>query len=305
MKRFLNSSIKIGLVMLVVLTGSLFLLACGSNGSSSNQNAPAAQPTKAASSSQSQSQPTSASSNQNKPQPTTAANAKATSVPPPSGNAQNRVSDSVNKTVVLDSKVLDSYHLEVSGTEPVWDKNAGKVVAQTFTFKADVAGDNAHFYKTITSGKGSSIEVYYMNAKKDAGNTYSVKGGVVQEDTLAMLTWVSMPLDYGVPLIFAAMGASLQGDDTIDGRAAEKYDVDIAKAPAGADAIVKSFSMGIKTSKGTAWIDKQNGALLKMILDYSQEVREQGNVVGQGNGHIDWLVTNVGKVTVTLPPVSK
>lgn len=286
MQRFLYRSLKVWLVMLVVLTGSLLLLACGSKGPTPKENVPA-------------------SSSQSQTQPTKAANAQATSVPAPSGSPQSRVSDSVSKTVVMDAKVLDSYHLETSGTEPVWDKTAGKVIAQSFTFKADVSGDNAHFVKTITSGKGSTLDVYYMNANKDGGKAYSVKDGAVQEDMLAQLTWVSLPLDYGLPLIFAAMGASLQGGDTIDGRAADKYDVDMSKAPAGADAIVKSFVKGYKSSKGTAWIDKQNGALLKMTLDYSTDVNDMGTVVGQGSGHIDWLVTNVGKVKVTLPPVSQ
>ena len=57
--------------------------------------------------------------------------------------------------------------------------------------------------------------------------------------------------------------------------------------------------------KGTAWVDKQTGALLKLTLDYQEGVTDpmaaNNPVMGSASGHVDFLVTQVGKTTVTLP----
>ncbi|MCL4487582.1 MAG: hypothetical protein M1570_05575 [Chloroflexi bacterium] len=293
MKRFLKGSMNFWLILVV---GSLFLLACDAASFASKGNSPAAQPTEATSSSgQAQAQPTKSSGS-----------GKATAVPPAaSQDASGRVSNSVNSVLLMDKKVLDSYHLEASGTSPVWNSAAKKVDPQTFTFKADVSGDNVHFISTTKTDKEKTSEGYIMGAKKDGGKGYSVEGGVVKEDLWAPMTWATLPLDYGMPLIFASMGARKTGEEAIDGHAADKFDVDMSKAPTGAAGMAQSFGFGMQSSKGTAWVDKQNGALLKMTIDYVSDVMDSGKKVGQGSGHIDWLVSQIGKVTVTLPPVSK
>ncbi len=294
MKQFSKGS---GGFWLVLMVCAFALLACDV-GSLISQVKPAID--------QAEKQTQSQTQGQTEGQPTKAAGSgSATSIPAPSKDAQSRISDSLNRVVVMEDKVLDSYHLEVSGMDPEWNKDTKKVETYPFTFKADVSGDDVHFIKTVKAAKETTTEGYIIDLNsKDNTKGYSVTGGKVQEDLFMPLAWAMLPLEYGMPLIFGAMGPTPRGDEAVDGRAAEKFDLDMSKAPTGAEGMLKSMGFGMKASKGTAWIDKQNGALLKMNLDYTADVQDAGKVVGQGNGHIELTVTQVGKVTVKLPDAS-
>ncbi len=286
MIKFSKGSIGFWLVLIVC---SLALLACDVGSLISQVNPPSTQPE------------AQATGQATKP----ASSGSATSAPAVAKDAQTRISDSLNRVLIMDQKVLDSYHLEASGTSAEWNSDTKKVESHAFTFKADVSGDDVHFVKTVKAAKETTTEGYIMDMNsKDNTKGYAVVNGKVKEDLFMPLAWAMLPLEYGMPLIFGAMGPTSRGDETVSGRAAEKFDLDMSKAPTGAEGMLKGIGFGMQSSKGTAWIDKQNGALLKMSMDYSSDVMDSGKVVGQGSGHIDLVVTQIGQVTVKLPDAS-
>lgn len=224
-------------------------------------------------------------------------------------DAQSRIGNSANLTLAVEKKVLPSYHLEVTGSEPSWNKGSKKVENRTFTLKGDLSGDDIHMvYVSSSGGKTTSTEGYSIKGgltnKEQGGKEYIVAGGKVKESIGAVsLTWAFLPLSVAIPLVVAATGPTALGEEAIDGRPAEKYSVDSAKAPAGVVGAMGGI-ITISSAKGTAWVDKETGALLKMVLDYEQNLIDppgSGTVVGKGSGHIELSVTKVGKVTVTLP----
>lgn len=282
MKKFSQRSAALWLVLLVL---SLFVLACNVGSLISLGGSTSPEPT-----------------GQALAQPTTATGSTSTTPVPPAKDAQSRISDSLNRILLMDQKVLDSYHLEVSGTEPKYNKDTKKVESQPFTFKADIAGDDVHFTSTSQSAKPSTTEGYIMDLNsKDQTKGYAVDSGKVKEDLFMPLTWAMLPLEWGMPLIYASMGPTAAGSETIDGRAADKFNVDIANAPAGAAGVLKGIGFNVYASKGTVWVDKQTSGLLKMSIDYDMDVQDAGKAVGRGTGRIELAVTQVGKVAVKLP----
>ena len=248
------------------------------------------------------------------PQPGAAKAATATpaaaSKPPAaqSSDPSGRVGDSVTRLLMDDQKAFKSFHLEASGKDPQWNTGTKKVDYNTYSYKADVA--DTDLYLLSTSQKGANSAVTFEG--------YSIKGGIGQpdgkeyklvngklEDSFgeASMTWTFFPLQIILPLTIAATGTTAQGTETIDGRVADKYAVDSAKAPVGVIGALSGM-FGYSSSKGTAWVDKETGALLKLVLDYEQDLIDppgSKTVVGKGSGHLELLVTKVGKVTVTLP----
>jgi hypothetical protein len=100
-------------------------------------------------------------------------------------------------------------------------------------------------------------------------------------------------------LSVAASGATPAGEEKIDGRLADKYDVEAR--PKALEHLRPMVNLS--ASKGTVWLDRETGALLKAIIDYKESFTERGSnkVIGSGDGHVDMMVTRVGKVTVKLP----
>ncbi|MDP2855654.1 MAG: hypothetical protein Q8N90_00845, partial [bacterium] len=259
-------------------------------------------------------------------QPTaTSAPAKATAAPtkgsapaptaapaaPSNKDAQTRISDSASRLLLDDSPAFKSFHIEASGTDPSWDQQAKKVANQGFTLKADKSGADLYLvYTTDKSGDkaATKTEGYSINGglggKDGTGKEYVLEAGKLNESLGAIsMTWVFFPLRVLLPLAIASMGSSAQGTESLDGRQAEKFAVDTANAPAGTLGALGAF-LSVTSAKGTVWIDKETGALLKCNLDYSQDfVDPPGSqtVVGKGNGHIELNVTKVNNTTVTLP----
>ncbi len=229
---------------------------------------------------------------------------------PAAKDLQSRIGDSLNRTVLPDKKALSSYHIEVTGTEPRWNQQTKQVETFSYTLKADVAGDDMYLIYTSKTGTkpAQTTEGYMIKgglSKKDqGGKEYVVSGGKLKETIGDIgLTWAFFPLSVGIPLAIAATGPEAAGSESIDGRDCDKFNVDSAKAPPGVVGALGTL-IAITSAKGTAWVDKETGALLKLILDYQQDLFESPGsktVVGKGNGHIDLLVTKVGKVTVKLP----
>jgi len=235
--------------------------------------------------------------------PTQPAAATPTQPPaPPAEDLQSRISDSLNRTMGVEEIFLPSYHLEISGAEPVWSAETSQVETKTYTLVADVSGDDIYLVYTRDS---ETIEGYIIDGglAKEGGKEYEVVNGELQDSFTMGLTWALMPLGVGMPLIVAATGPTSQGGDNIDGRAAEKYGVDSANALPGVLEIVTAF-INITSSRGTAWVDSETEALLKAILDYEQrftDPEDPEKVLGTGSGHVEILVTRVGQVTVQLP----
>ena len=274
----------------VLIVSAVFLLACGLSTSVSKEIGVSSEP-----SGSEQATPTKA-----------ATGPHGTSIPVASKDAQARISDSLNRVLLMDEKVLDWYHLEASGTKPTFNTETKSTESPAFTFKADVSGDNVHLTSTTSGPKGKTTEGYIVALNsKDQTEGYSVKDGKLEPDLFLPLTWAMLPLEYGLPLIYASMGPTAAGSESVDGRSADKFNVDTAKAPAGTLGALKGFGLNVYTSKGTVWVDKETGALLKMVIDYESDVQDAGKVVGKGSGHIDLAVTQVGKVSVKLPTGSE
>jgi len=247
--------------------------------------------------------------------PAPAAAAKATQAPTAPAqpqtqakDAQSRISESANLLLLSDKAVLKSYHIEASGTEPRWDQQTKKAAADTYSVKADVSGQDLYLVYTSQSGDkpATTTEGYMINGGIGGqnGKDYVMTDGKPKESFGAIsMAWALFPLRVVMPLAFAAMGPTAQGSEAIDGRQADKFAVDTANAPTGAMGVLGGL-MTITSAKGTVWVDKQTGALLKCVLDYEQNfVDPPGSttVAGSGKGHVELLVTKVGNVTVKLP----
>ena len=228
-----------------------------------------------------------------------------------SKDAQSRISESANRLLLDDTPAFKSFHIEASGTDPSWDQQGKKVANQGFTLKADVAGADLYLLYTTekTADKAATTtEGYSINgglgSKDGTGKEYVLQAGKLTESLGAVsMTWVFFPLKVVVPLAIAALGSSAQGTETLDGRQAEKFAVDSANAPAGTMLALGGL-LSVTSAKGTVWIDKETGALLKCNLDYSQDfVDPPGSktVAGKGSGHIELIVTKVNNTSVVLP----
>ncbi len=262
-------------------------------------------------------------SQQSQPTATTAP-AKATAAPtkgsapaptsapaPQSKDAQSRISESANRLLLDDQPAFKSFHIEASGTDPSWDQQSKAVINQSYTLKADKSSTNLYLlYSEDKAGTkaATKTEGYAINgglgSKDGTGKEYTVDAGKLTESIGAIsMTWVFFPLKVVLPLAIAAMGSSSQGSESIDGRQADKFGVDTASAPAGTMGALGSF-LSVTSAKGTVWIDKETGALLKCNLDYTQDLTDtpgSKTVAGKGNGHIELVVTKVNNTSVTLP----
>lgn len=223
---------------------------------------------------------------------------------------QDRISESLNRTLGVEKQVLPSYHIEIQGSEPTWNTNTKRVETRTYTVKADVAGDNIHLTHTTATGNeaAKTIDGYIIAgglAKSEAGGKeYEVVGGQLKDSFFGVgLAWAMLPLNLVVPLAVAATGPTPQGEEAMDGRTVEKYAVDSGNAPPGVMGILGGM-FGVAASKGTVFVDRETGALLKATLDFEQNFVDppgSGTVVGSGRGRIEIVVTRVGQVTVSLP----
>jgi hypothetical protein len=198
------------------------------------------------------------------------------------------------------ASALPSYHLEASGSEPAWNSGLRQAEVTTYTLHADAQGQDLHLQ--YSSFKGSqplkNVEGYIVGGKEYlmANGKPTASVGSVQ------LLWLQWPLNTDIALAGASTGAASQGETTLAGRTAEVYAVDTANANPAALEALKGFS-DITAAKGTVWIDKDTGALLKAVLDYTATFTDPTSkaALGTGNGHVEIAVTNVGAVTVALP----
>jgi len=196
------------------------------------------------------------------------------------------------------ASVYASYHLVSSVTTPMLSDDSKSVVAQTSQMTADVQGANVHLQ--YTQGSDAAKEGYII-ADKD----YTVKDGKPQADMgMVSLAWAGWHLGATFPFSAAASLSTKTGSDQVDGRAAVVYTVDSATLdPAVLEGFRTLGMFPIDTIKGTLWIDQQTGGALKATVDYTMDVTDPNTdkVVGVGQGHLDLEITQVGKMSVSLP----
>ncbi len=215
----------------------------------------------------------------------------------------NRVSDSVNKLLMFEHKLLDSYRIEMNGVEPridIMDNTLGEL---KFERQIEMAGDDLHLISNLVEkGEVTTREGYIIGGSNvDTMKDYEIKAGKLEDGGgMVGMGFAMFPINVGMPVIMGAQGATLEGEETIEGRTAERWALDSANLPQEA----LDFT-GFKSIKGTAWIDKESGTLLNLILDYAQEFSDLSasspKSLGVGNGHIDLSVSQIGQTKVTLP----
>jgi hypothetical protein len=215
----------------------------------------------------------------------------------------SRVSDSVNKLLLLEEKQLDSYRIEMSGVEPNIDIMDNTLSDKKFERQIEIDGDNVHMISNLEEkGEKTTREGYIVGGLNvDTMKDYEVKDGKLEDGGgMVGMGFAMFPLSVGMPVIMGGQGATLQGEEQIAGRTAEKYAIDSANIPAEALAFT-----GFKSIKGTAWIDKETGTLLKLALEYAQEFVDpdpsSSKILGVGQGRIDLEVSQIGQTKVTLP----
>lgn len=232
-----------------------------------------------------------------------AARTEAPNEAPSATTPEDRVGNSWATLFDLDNNALRSYQLEVSGTSPSWDKKARAAETERYTYKIETSGKDRHYTRTYAKGSApaETTEGYLMN---DGEAAYTVVGGKVEPSLgFEMLEIAFLPLAIGLPIAFASTGTSAAGQDRVDGRLADKFSLDSAKAPAGVAGALNLF-LTFKSAKGTVWVDKQTGALLKAVIEYRQDFVDppgSGTVVGEGGGRFELSVSRVGSVKVSAP----
>lgn len=250
------------------------------------------------------------------PEATTVQRQEPTAAPPPSSggdtdNAMSRVASSLGLLLGSgtedDTPVLPSCHLELTSVWPGWDEDAGEVYIYTTSIQAEMQGKNVHFSYSDTRTVGGQTEKAsegeaILDAEGDKG--YEVVDGQAEESFFVELNWVMWPLQPVIILSVASLGATPAGTEAVDGRPAEVYAVDTAKADPAVLAGVQAFvAKGIKQAKGKVWVDQATGAMLKADIAFEEDLYDTENdeVVGHESGRFELLVTQVGKATVEVP----
>jgi hypothetical protein len=210
-----------------------------------------------------------------------------------STNATLRVSRALNLLTGSEQtpSVFQSYHLESKDQAPAWVN--GTAGQKTEEYSADVAGKNVHF--TYRSGQNAN-EYYLIGAAE-----YEVKDGKVADSMGAAVSWAFWPLNPVIVLGIGSLKVEAAGTEAVEGRTAEVYTLKgtLADDPTG---MFAGFGLPITQNEGKAWIDAETGALLKLVADYKAEIKDSdGNVLGQGSGHLEVTVTKVNQVSVALP----
>ncbi len=164
-------------------------------------------------------------------------------------------------------------------------------------------GPNIHLSQTSTPTGGSPAvtEGYLID-----DTNYLAAGGQVQEDIFGIqMIWLTWPLEVLMPLSAASLGSEALGSEEVNGRLADKYLIDTAKAdPTSLEMLRGMLPMNplVDEAHGTIWVDQETGGLLKLSIDYSGTFKDlSGNIVGSAPGHIEIEISQVGNVTVNLP----
>jgi len=221
------------------------------------------------------------------------------------GDTSKRVSSALTLLLGSDNtpSVFPSYHLELSGLSPALNGGSGTIVSSSTQISADVQGTNVHLSQTSTPEGGSpAVTEGYLIGDMN----YLASGGQIQEDIFGIqMIWLSWPLEVLMPLSAASLGSEAIGSEEVNGRMADKYLIDTAKADlTSLEMLQRMLPMNplVSEAHGTIWVDQETGGLLKLNLDYAGTFKDlSGNVVGSAPGQIEIVVSQVGNVAVSLP----
>lgn len=220
-------------------------------------------------------------------------------------NIEKRIIDSPGVTLQapFGKLALGSFRLEMSAKQPRFDDGKRRVVIDDWRLTADLERDNVSLVCNIKepgTGKAKTIEGWIIGEGRPGGVPYETTSGKLDLSLRVQHQCWMRSYAWTPALSAAASGHTAAGQEKIDGRLADKYNVE---APPKALEHVRPL-MNLSSSKGIVWLDRQTGALLKAIIDYKENFAEQrGNdkIAGMGDGHIEMMVTRVGRVTVKLP----
>jgi len=220
-------------------------------------------------------------------------------------NIEKRISDSPGITLQapFGKLALSSFHLEMNAKQPRLDDGKKRAVVDNWKLTADLERDNVFVtcnIKEPDAGKARTIEGWIIGEGRPGGVPYEMTGGKLDLSLRLQHQCWMRSYAWTPALSAAASGHTATGQEKIDGRLADKYNVEAR--PKALEHIRPM--MNLSASKGTVWLDRQTGALLKAIIDYKENFTEQrgsNKVIGTGDGHVEMMVTRVGKVTVKLP----
>ena len=221
------------------------------------------------------------------------------------GSVPKDLGDSFNLTIGTDTQpgVFPSYHIELTLDLPKPNPDFSAVVNETTKISADVQGENLHIFR-VDPGTTIPKEIIIIG---DTGKEYEMVDGSPEAAMGQLaLNWSFWKLKVVAP--FAA-GVSLQagktGEEILNGRSAVRYDFDSSKGDPGAIAAImrEPGLIGLTQSKGTLWVDKETGGMLKLILDYVTGVpnKDFSKSIGEGTGHIELEISKINQVTVADP----
>ena len=169
------------------------------------------------------------------------------------------------------------FHYSYKGQENVNDRYAFDKTAKpqvgAVTLEADVSPDQL----TITSARGGKKE------------DHNVKKGDELQWAMAQLLLITNATGPTMSIDVVASMATEAGSDTVGGVAADKFTIDTSTATgnqkAGFD--VAKTMLTIKDVKGTAWVAKDSGELVKFNIDVAR-ADDRGNT---------WQEHSEGEVT--------
>jgi hypothetical protein len=224
---------------------------------------------------------------------------------PPGANVERRIVDSPGVTLQAPSGklALGSFHLEMKAKQPRLDADKKRVDVEEWTLTADLERDNVFVacnVKGPSSGPVQTIQGWMIGEGRPGGVPYEAAGGPPAVSPRVQHQCWMRSYAWTPALSAAASGHTVAGQEMIDGRSADKYQLE---ARAKALEHLRPM-MNLTGARGTVWLDRQTGALLKAIIDYKEvftESRGSDKVIGSGDGHVEMMVTRVGKVTVKLP----
>ena len=196
--------------------------------------------------------------------------------------------------------VFDSYHIEIVLNTPQANEDDSAVVVPELKISADVAGEDVHIFQ-VDPGMTEAKEGYILTSQ-DA--EYKLVDGALEPMMGQIaLGWAMWPLQVVAPYAtVSSLYADKVGSEEINGRPAFVYELATSKAKPATLAGMQAIGVNT-TGRGTVWIDKETGAMLKLDLEYVDEIHnsDYSKVIGEGTGHIYIEISKIGEVTVTSP----
>lgn len=230
------------------------------------------------------------------------------SAPPsaqPGPSLERRIIDSPGVTLQAPSGklALGSFHLQMKARQPRLDRATKRVVLDDWRLGADVERDNVSVTCDIRepgTGTAQKLAGWILGEGRPGGIPYESIGGKLDVSPRLQHQCWSRAYAWTPALSAAASGHTPAGQETIDGRPADRYKVEAT--PTALERLRPM--MNLTSARGTVWLDRQTGALLKTTLAYKEmftEGRGSGTVLGAADGRVEMTVTRVGKVTVKPP----